>query len=455
VKLSFHGAAQTVTGSCHLLEFGGTRILVDCGLFQGGREIDEENAADFGFDPASIDIVLLTHAHLDHCGRLPLLSRRGFRGEVVATAATFDLARLVLVDSANLHLEEVRRRQRHGSRDGGALYSMVDTLDAIGRFGRAASYGRPIELAAGITATFLDAGHIAGSASILIDVRNSGRARSVLFSGDLGNAGRPLMRVPRPPAHADIVVMETTYGDRQHRAYEATVAEFLEAIDATLVRGGNVIIPTFALERAQEVLFVLHKAVMNRRFPRSLPVFLDSPMAMSATEIYRKHPECFPEAVAREIATNDPFSVPALSTTPETADSRALNRITGGALILAGSGMCTGGRIRHHLRHNLSNRDCGVIFVGFAAHGTMARQIIDGAKSVRIFGEEVAVRARIHTINGFSAHADQAELLAWHRQIRDVGQTFLVHGEAEVMNSFAKSLGAPCLQPALHQSYSL
>ena len=231
-------------------------------------------------------------------------------------------------------------------------------------------------------------------------------------------------------------------------------------IDVKLIardsRGGNVLIPTFALERAQEILFALHQAVARRRFPRSLPVFLDSPMAVSATEIYRKHPECFPPAVQAAMASDDPFSLPALTVTPETADSAAINRITGGAVILAGAGMCTGGRIRHHLRHNLANPNASVVFVGFAARGTLARQIIDGAKMVKILGDDVAVRARVHTINGFSAHADQAELLDWHRRIGGVRRTFLVHGEAEVMDAFATCLASEAVvQPALHQVIDL
>ncbi len=378
----------------------------------------------------------------------------------MATAATFELARLVVLDSTNLHLEEVRHRHRHRPQHGaavaGELYSMVDTLAVIGRFGRAASYGRSLALAPGIDVTFFDAGHIAGSASILLELQGGGQKRTLLFSGDLGNAGRPLLREPATPASADYVVMETTYGNRRHRDYASSVEELYEAIDATLVRGGNVLIPTFALERAQEILFALHKAVTQRRFPRSLPVFLDSPMAMSATEIYRKHPEAFPEAVSRSLANDDPFSLPNLTCTPETSDSAAINRIAGGAIILAGSGMCTGGRIRHHLRHNLANSNAGVVFVGFAAHGTLARQIIDGARRVKIFGEEVAVRAKVHTINGFSAHADQAELEAWHGRIAGVRRTFLVHGEIEVMKAFAARLhGAPAVLPGLHESFAL
>jgi metallo-beta-lactamase family protein len=459
MRLSFHGAARTVTGSCHLIEANGRRILIDCGLFQGGRELHEENASSFGFDPAQIDIVCLTHAHLDHCGRLPLLSKRGFRGEVIATAATFELARLVLLDSTHLQMEEVRHRQHRAGRLRPAaepLYSMIDTLDSIGRFGRAARYGVPVELAPGIRATFFDAGHILGSASILIELDEARRRRSILFSGDIGNSGRPLLRSPSGPRAADAVVMEATYGDRFHRSYAASVEELHDAIAATLARGGNVLIPTFALERTQEILFSLHLAIASGRLHRSLTVFLDAPMAISATEIFARHPEAWsPTLDAVLSARQDPFDIPGLQMTRETAESKAINRIAGGTVILAGAGMCTGGRIRHHLLHNLSNPNASVIFVGFAAAGTPARRIIDGAKSVTLLGEEVAVRARIHTINGFSAHADQRELSAWRGRINGLRETYLVHGEESVMKAFAARLEGRVLMPRLHESFDL
>jgi metallo-beta-lactamase family protein len=459
MRVSFHGAARTVTGSCHLLEANGRRILIDCGLFQGGRELHEENEAGFGFDPAQVDIVCLTHAHLDHCGRLPLLSKRGFRGEVVATSATVDLARLVLLDSTHLQLEEARHRQHRTGRSHPPvepLYSMIDTLDSIGRFGRAARYRVPLDLAPGIRATFFDAGHILGAASILIELTEAGRRRSILFSGDIGNAGRPLLHSPSTPAAADVVVMEATYGDRFHRSYAASVEELNDAIAATLARGGNVLIPTFALERTQEILYCLHQAIAAGRLRRSLSVFLDSPMAISATEIFVRHPEArSPTLDAALSARQDPFDIPGLQMTREAADSKAINRITGGAVILAGAGMCTGGRIRHHLLHNLANPNASVIFVGFAAEGTPARRIIDGAKSVTLLGEDVAVRARIHTINGFSAHADQRELLAWHGRIKGVQETFVVHAEESVMQTFASKLEGRALMPRFHESFDL
>ena len=463
MKLSFHGADRGVTGSCHMVECAGHRVLIDCGLYQGGRELDEENAEPFGFEPSAIDFVLLTHAHLDHCGRLPRLAKRGFRGEIVTTAATRELARLVLLDAAHLQEEEARHRARKTARRASAeqgiepLYTVLDALNSLEYFGRPAAYDRPLDLAPGIRATFLDAGHILGSASVLLELAEGGQHSRVLFSGDLGNAGRPLLRDPAKPPKADVVVMESTYGDRLHKPVQDSVEELLAALTDTFARGGNVIIPTFALERAQEILYYLREGIDAGRLSRSMQVFLDSPMAISATEIFAHHPECYDEATARMFGSGrDPLHLPGLHFTREAAESMALNRVVGGAVILAGSGMCTGGRVRHHLKHNLWRRECSIVFVGFAARGTLAREIIDGAQQVRLFGEEIPVRAQIYTINGFSAHADQAELVAWHRQIGGPSRTFLVHGEAEPMQRLATRLeGTQVETPALHQQFEL
>jgi metallo-beta-lactamase family protein len=462
MKLEFHGADQNVTGSCHLLEAAGKRILIDCGLYQGGREMEEENAEPFGFDPAAIDYLLLTHAHLDHCGRIPLLVKQGFKGEIIATAATCELARIVLLDSAKLLEDEANYKAKKASRHGKdasvePIYNIVDVLNCFGYFGRAANYGQPLAIAEGIRATFIDAGHILGSAAIVLDVEHQGGERRLLFSGDLGYSGRAIIRDPAPPPHADIVVMETTYGDRLHKALEPTLEEFYEAIRKTLGRGGNVIIPSFALERAQELLYYLREGIGQGRLPPYLPVFLDSPMAISATQIYQRHPECFDEETRATLASGkDPLMFPGLRFSRETADSIAINHFAGGAVIIAGSGMCTGGRVKHHLKHNLWGRNNAIIFVGFAACGTLARQIVDGAESVKIFGEEIPVHAGIHTIGGFSAHADQAELLAWHKQTGRPKITFLVHGDKEVIPIFANKLPNTEVEiPALHQRYDL
>jgi metallo-beta-lactamase family protein len=462
MEISFHGADQGVTGSCHMVSCAGKKILIDCGMYQGGRELDEENSEPFGFDPEAIDFVLLTHAHLDHCGRLPLLAKRGFRGEIITTSATRELARLVMVDSAHLQEEEMQHREGHSRHRrhphaAAPLYSVVDAFLALDYFGRVAAYGQPLQLAPGIRATFVDAGHILGSASIFLELEENGRQRSVLFSGDLGNSGRPLLRSPAHPPEADIVVMETTYGDRLHKPFQPSVEELYETITDTFKRGGNVVIPTFALERAQELLYFLREGVTANRLPRSVQVFLDSPMAISATEIFERHPECY-EAETAELFREgrDPFHLPGLHFTRETASSIAINNIGGGAVIMAGSGMCTGGRIRHHLQNNISRGECSILFVGYAATGTLARHVIDGAKEVRIYGEKVPVRARVHTINGFSAHADQAELLAWHRQTGNPERTYLVHGDEQVMRQFAGHLKqTQVVMPALNEIFNI
>lgn len=461
MKISFHGADRGVTGSCHLIECSGRRILIDCGMYQGSHELREENAADFGFDAADIDFVLLTHAHLDHCGRLPLLFKRGFRGEIITTSASRELTRIVLLDSAGLQEEEARYHQRYNQRHGKhqleePLYTTLDALNTLEQFTRSAQYGKRMRLVEGIHATFHDAGHILGSASILLELQEGEETRRVVFSGDLGNSGRPLLRQADAPRPADVVVMETTYGDRRHKALEPSIEELYQAIEATFRRGGNVIIPTFALERAQELLFYLRSGVEQDRLPRSMQVFLDSPMAISATRIFERHPECYEAAVAELFeAGRDPFRMEGLHFTRETAESMALNNIGGGAVIMAGSGMCTGGRVRHHLKHNLWRQDCSVVFVGYAARGTLARSIIDGAKHIHLFGEDIPVRATIHTINGFSAHADCQELLDWHRAV-GARRTFLVHGEEDVMKAFAATLGDTQVKlPELGQEYEL
>jgi len=445
MHLSFHGANQEVTGSCHLLHCAGKNILIDCGLYQGEYELDKQNSGPFGFEAPSIDFVILTHAHLDHCGRLPLLVRRGFQGEIITTAATRELTRIVLLDSAHLQEEEsryqARRNARHGKHPLSApLYSTLDALNCLDAFGRTAQYNQPLEISPGITATFYNAGHILGSASILFNLEEGAVKKSVVFSGDIGNSGSQIMRDPAPPAHADVVIMETTYGDRLHRSPTESMAELHEAINTTLARGGNVVIPTFALERTQELLFILREGCDSQLLPQNMPVFLDSPMAISATEVFQHHPECYSEATATLFGTDhDPFTMKGFHATRETADSMAINQIVGGAVIMAGSGMCTGGRIRHHLKHNLWREECSIVFVGFSAKGTLGRRIIDGATSVNIFGDDIAVRAQIHTINGFSAHADRDHLLAWQRAISP-DLTVLVHGESAAMESFAKTL---------------
>jgi metallo-beta-lactamase family protein len=465
MEISFHGADREVTGSCHLVTCNGKRILVDCGMFQGGHELEEENRRPFGFDPATIDFLLLTHAHLDHCGRIPLLVKQGFRGQIITTSASHELAKLVLLDAAGLQEKEAEWRSRKVRRHGGKrkksvvepLYTVLDVLDTMDYFDGTAGYNKPMQLAEGIRVTFIDAGHILGSASLLLELEEEGRTHRLLMSGDLGYNHRVILRNPAKPPKADTVVIETTYGNRRHKALRPSVAELYQAIEDTFLRGGNVIIPTFALERAQEILYFLREGVEQGILPASMQVFLDSPMAISATEIFRRHPECFDkETFALFKNGQDPFDLPGLHFTRETAESIALNQVKGGAVIMAGSGMCTGGRIRHHLKHNLWRPESSVVFVGYAAKGTLARRIVDGARSVKIFGEEIPVEARIHTIGGFSAHADCDELFGWYRQSGTPELTVLVHGEEEAMSAFARRLGkARVVMPEIDERIEL
>lgn len=459
---SCHGAARQITGSCHLIEWNGCRILVDCGLFQGGREQEQANYEPFGFDPSDIDVLLLTHAHLDHCGRIPRLVRQGFRGRIVTTSATRDLARIVMLDAASLQEEDARRANRRGHRRNDPtdepLYTIDDALHALDYFADPVSYGDIVTVIDGVRAQFLDAGHILGSASILLIVGEGDAQRRLLFSGDQGNPGRPILRDPEPAPGADYVVMETTYGDRPHRSLPDTVDELYRAIGDTMARHGNVIIPTFALERAQEVLYYLHRGIRDGHIPAHTSVFLDSPMAISATEIFRRHPECFDKAFSNDLQREDPFAMPSLHFSRDTSESMAINNIKSGAIILAGSGMCNGGRVRHHLKHNLWSERNSIVFVGYAANGSLARRIIDGAQSVRIFNEEIQVRAQLWTINGFSAHADQSTLLHW---LGDAPRrrVLLVHGEydsgMQAMAAKLDTLGIPHQMPDMHEPIML
>lgn len=444
MDLSFHGAAGDVTGSCHLLRAAGRNILVDCGLFQGSRRLSEENAQPFGFDPASIDFLLLTHAHLDHCGRIPLLVKRGFHGRIYTTAATVELTKLVLLDAAALQLEALHRNHNHGNGSGQApeepLYTADDVLKAMAQFTGRMEYGQAAELALGVRATFQDAGHILGSASILLEVESEGKVRRLVFSGDLGNRDKPILNPSVPAPAADFVIMESTYGDRNHKSHADSIAEFRQAVQTTLARGGNVIIPTFALERAQDLLYNLRDMMDAKLLAPQTPVFLDSPMAISATEIFRRHVECFnPTTAALLTAGEDPFALPHLSFARDAQASRAIANVSG-AIIMAGSGMATGGRILHHLVNNLPDEKSSIIFVGYAGAGTPARQIIEGAHEIKIYGAVVPVRAQICTIGGFSAHAGHDDLLAW-AQPSQAQRIFLVHGEPSAAAVLGRDLG--------------
>lgn len=461
MKLEFHGADRNVTGSCHLVRCRDKCILIDCGMYQGGREMDEENRQDFGFDPKEVDVLLLTHGHLDHCGRIPLLVKKGFTGKIVTTAATRELARLVMLDSARIQEEEAnfknkKLRKKGKNEEALPLYTTLDALTCLDFFYDITAFNHSYEIDPNIKATFYDAGHILGAASILLELEENGCSKRILYSGDLGYSGRAILRDPAVPPKADIVVMETTYGNRLHKQLEPSIHELYEAIEVTLKRGGNVLIPSFALERTQEILYYLREGIEQGLVKENVQVFLDSPMAISATEIFQRHPECFDEETWKIFQTGeDPFDLPGLHYSRETAQSIALKQVHG-AVIIAGSGMATGGRIRHHLQHNLWRKEASVVFVGYAANGTLARRIIDGQDPIRIYAKEIDVRAELYTIGGFSAHADQHDLLHWHSQTGNPERTFLVHGEESAMETFADLLDNTQVEmPELHQVYDL
>lgn len=431
VQIAFAGAARTVTGSCYLVTTDSGKILVDCGLFQGSDESDEQNRDAFPFDPKEIDVLLLTHAHIDHSGMIPRLYKCGFRGATVTTHATADLCSIMLADSGYIQESEAewtnRKRRRAGRPQIEPLYTQRDAQACMSSF-RGVDYCRPYELLDGVEARFVDAGHILGSASVELSIRDRRGVVRVAFSGDVGNTDQPIVRDPIPVGPSDFALVESTYGDRDHEDSEGRVDELVHIIRETLDAGGNIVIPAFAVGRTQDVLYEVHRLQQANQIPE-FPVYIDSPLAISATEIFRRHPECFDRDMKDLWSEGrSPFDFEGVSYTRSTEESMALNNISG-AMIISASGMANAGRIKHHLKHNLWRRESTVVFVGFQAVGTLGRSLVDGAKKVTLFGEEVAVNARIETLQGFSAHADRMGLLRWLEQIEGLQTAFAVHGE--------------------------
>jgi metallo-beta-lactamase family protein len=437
MKLSFLGAAGEVTGSCLRVDHERGAFLVDCGLFQGGREADRKNRGALDFDLRAIDFVLLTHAHLDHSGLVPRLVALGYRGRVFATTATIDLLGVMLMDSAHIQekeaewaLRDTRTRKPRRVKEVAPLYTVEQARTSLGRLS-AVSFDTWVEPAAGVRCRFRNAGHILGSAIIEIDVGAHGTVRRLVVSGDLGQPTRPVLQDPVRIARADYLCIESTYGNRAHRSFAATCDELAEALRRTLkVDGGNVIIPAFAVGRTQELLFVLADLVRAGRIDW-LDVVVDSPMASAVTALTVRHTDLWDDET-RELyawmqANTDRFR---LRFVQDVEESMALNTVRGGLVVISASGMCDAGRIKHHLRHNLERRECAVVIAGFQAAGTLGRRLVDGARQVTLFGERITVRARIHTIGGLSAHADQPALLNWLGGFDEPPrQTFVVHGE--------------------------
>jgi metallo-beta-lactamase family protein len=438
MKLSFLGGAREVTGSCFLVETDDARFLVDCGMFQGGHEAEARNRAALDFEVGALDFVLLTHAHLDHSGLLPRLLAFGFNGPVYATAATRDLLGVMLADSAFISERESEWRRREG-RPVEPLYTVTQAQAATSRV-RVVGYGADFAPKSGIRVCFRDAGHILGSAIIEVWLGTGTRARKLVFSGDLGQPGHPIVRDPTPVEHADVLLVESTYGNRLHKNLAQTLEEFVRAVTETFERGGNVVVPAFAVGRTQALLYLIARLHREGRMP-PLDVFVDSPMALAATEVTLRHLDLADEDAKETLRWVQSKRRPRIQFVEQQAQSIALNSVRSGALVISASGMCDAGRIKHHLKHNLPRTECSIVFTGFQASGTLGRRIVDGAETVRIFGGDVAVRAQVHTIGGLSAHADRDALLGWLGRFgRPPGQTFVVHGEAQTAQGFAATV---------------
>lgn len=432
-----------MTGSAYFVEANGARLLVDCGLYQE-RELLARNWDPFPIPPHTIDAVLLSHAHLDHSGLLPKLVRDGFTGKIFCTHATYDIAQILLLDAAHLQEQDAEFKRKRHEREGRRgpypeipLYTAKNASASFPQFSPV-GYEEPVELGDGIEAAFCDAGHVLGSSMVKVRISHNGEQRILIFSGDVGRWEKPMLRDPTIFEEADYIIVESTYGDRLHEDQKGIKTTLAEIINSTRKRGGNIVIPSFAFERAQEILYYLNELLLQDRIPHLL-VFLDSPMATSITEVFEHYPELLDEDM-RELMRQkkSPFDFPGLKMTRTTDESKVINHISGTIIVIAGSGMCTGGRIKHHLVNNISRHESTILFPGYQARGTLGRQITDGAKEVRILGQKYPVKARIAQINGFSAHADRDELYKWLSGLnRPPLRLFVTHGEPEVAQYFA------------------
>ncbi len=474
MKISFLGAARTVTGSNYLVEGAGKKFLVDCGLYQGNAEIELYNEEDFSYNVQDIDFMLLTHAHIDHSGKIPVLYLKGYRKPIIATKATCDLCEIMLPDSGHIQETEVewknRRRIREGRNPLPPLYTAQDAIDSLELFKRVL-YDEIIDIDENIKVRFNDAGHMLGSSIIEVWITENGDTKKIVFSGDLGNNDLPLLNPPTMIESCDYLVMESTYGNRLHVHNDDKAEIFMNVVAETLDNGGNVVIPSFAVGRTQEILYELNKLKdlnkndeeFQKKYIKLMeaPVYVDSPLAISATEVFRKNIELFDEEVIKEIESGDnPLEFPGLKFTKTAEESRALNELTEPSIIISASGMCDVGRIKHHLKHNLWDPKNTILFVGYQAPGTLGRSIVDGAKKVKIFGEEIAVNARVEYIEGYSAHADQEWLLNFvYSFINKPKHIFLVHGEIEgqrvLKEKIIENTNLPVTIPSLGDVYEL
>ena len=443
-KLSFLGAAQNVTGSKFLLETDNKKILIDCGLYQE-RKLKSRNWEPFPFDPASIDAMLLTHAHVDHSGLIPKLVKNGFKGPIYCTNATADIVKIILLDAAHLQEEDAafkKKRHEKEKRKGPypeiPLYTTEDAEASFSYF-TGVNYREAVNLGDGVSATFHDAGHVLGSSTIKVTVTRDGETRSVLFSGDVGRDDKPILKDPYEYKEIDYAVVESTYGNRVHEEPKDIGEKLAEIVNSTVKAGGNIIVPSFALQRAQEVLYYMNKLLLENKIP-DIPVYLDSPMAIRITEVFKQYRELYDREMTQMVSQDrSPFDFPGLIMVQTSEESKQLNYLTKPAMIVAGAGMCNGGRIKHHLVNNITRPESTILFVGYQAVGTLGRSIVDGIKKVRILGQRYPVRARVTEITGFSAHADRNELLEWMSGINP-RRVFVVHGEIRSAKEFGKFL---------------
>ncbi|QIB68470.1 MBL fold metallo-hydrolase [Aminipila butyrica] len=449
MKIQFCGAASGVTGSCHLITTEKHKILLDCGQFQGGKAMEAMNFEPFPFNPAEIDYLILSHAHVDHCGRIPLLVKRGFKGDIYCTDATADLVDVMLKDSGYIHEKEAEWKNRKAERAGKPLveplYTYNDALDAL-KYLKPVLYDQLVELNEEMKIVFNDAGHILGSAIVELWVEENNSVSKLVYSGDLGVAGRPILRNPTIIKKADYVIMESTYGNRLHPQNSASIDQLIQVVLKTIQRGGTVVIPSFAVGRTQELIYQFNRVYQdNSQYKKQLEdlmVYVDSPMATTATEVFRRNAQVFDEETKAYILNGDnPLDFKNLKFTRSTEESMFLNLDKQPKVIISASGMCEAGRIRHHLKHNLWNPKSSIVFVGYQAEGTLGRMLVDGVKEVTLFGEAVHVNAEIHNLEGFSGHADRNGLMSWLAGFREKPkQIFLVHGETEAKHDFAASI---------------
>lgn len=445
IRLSFHGAARNVTGSSHLLEVNGTRILMDCGLFQGRRAEAWEQNSSFPFDPKSIDVLVLSHAHIDHSGKIPMLYKHGFRGPIICTAATRDLANIMLLDSAFLQEKDAEFVNKLHKRDGKPpvepLYDAEDVIDVLGQF-QTVGYRRKTRVTEDVDVTFYDAGHILGSAVSLYDIRENGRELQLCFTGDLGRPNRPILLDPEHVGDVDVLISESTYGGRVHKADEEILDTLEDVIKRTMARHGKIIVPAFSVGRTQELVYNLHQLQELGRLP-DIPIFVDSPLSVNATQIFRIHPECMDAEARKSILTHEnPFSFENLRYIMNVSESKALNGQSGPMIIISSSGMCEGGRILHHLRNNIEDPRNTIMITGYNAEHTLGRRIVERDPKVKIFGEEFRLKAEVVVLNSLSAHADRDELLDYHRRFNParLKHSFLVHGDYDQSQKLQASM---------------